>query len=42
MTPVIFKGSKKDIGKVVSIKIDNSNQNSLFGKSKTIKVIQAA
>jgi len=42
MTPVIFKGDKKDIGKVASIKIDNSNQNSLFGKSKIIKVIKAA
>ena len=42
MTPVIFDGNKKDIGKVVSVKINNSNQNNLFGKSKIIKVIKAA
>ena len=42
MTPVIFNGNKKDIGKVVSVKINNSNQNNLFGKSKIIKVIKAA
>ena len=39
---VIFDGNKKDIGKVVSVKINNSNQNNLFGKSKIIKVIKAA
>jgi len=42
MTPVIFDGNKKDIGKVVSVTINNSNQNNLFGKSKIIKVIKAA
>ena len=42
MTPVIFDGNKKDIGKVVSVKINNSNQKNLFGKSKIIKVIKAA
>ena len=31
MTPVIFEGEKKNIGNVVQVKIDNSNQNSLFG-----------
>ena len=32
MTPVIFEGEKKFIGRVIQVKIDNSNQNSLFGK----------
>jgi len=32
MTSVIFDGSKNLIGKVVSVKIKNSNQNSLFGE----------
>jgi len=31
MTPVIFEGEKKNVGNVVQVKIDNSNQNSLFG-----------
>ena len=31
MTPVIFKGSKKDIGKILKIKINKSNRNTLFG-----------
>ena len=32
MTSVIFKGNKNLVGKVVSVKIINSNQNSLFGE----------
>ena len=32
MTSVIFKGNKNLIGKIVSVKIINSNQNSLFGE----------
>ena len=32
--PVIFSGDKNDIGKVVKINIENSNQNTLFGKIK--------
>ncbi len=32
MTSVIFNGNKKLIGKVVPVKIKNSNQNSLFGE----------
>ncbi len=32
MTSVIFDGSKNLIGKVVPVKIKNSNQNSLFGE----------
>ena len=31
---VIFSGDKNDIGKVVKINIENSNQNTLFGKIK--------
>ena len=32
MTSVIFEGNKNLIGKVVSVKIRTSNQNSLFGE----------
>ena len=32
MTPVIFEGSEKDVGKILEIKINNSNRNTLFGK----------
>ena len=32
MTSVIFDGSKNLIGKVVPVKIINSNRNSLFGE----------
>ena len=31
MTPVIFEGNIKEIGNIVKIKINSSNQNSLFG-----------
>ena len=31
MTPVIFDGEIKNIGKVIKIKINSTNQNSLFG-----------
>ena len=31
MTPVIFNGNKEDIGKIVKVKINNSNRNTLFG-----------
>ena len=30
--PVIIDGNKKDIGKIVKVNIENSNQNTLFGK----------
>ena len=36
MTSVIFNGDKKNIGKIVKVKIDSSNQNSLFGKLKKL------
>ena len=32
MTPIKFDGKKEDIGKVVSVKIQNSNRSTLFGK----------
>ena len=32
MTPVTFNGSKKDIGKIIPIKITKSNRKSLFGE----------
>ena len=31
LNSVILKGDKKNIGKVVKVKIENYNQNSLFG-----------
>ncbi len=33
MTSVIFDGNDEDVGNVVKVKIKNSNQNTLFGKS---------
>jgi 2-methylthioadenine synthetase len=32
MTPVIFEGNEKDFGKILEIKINKSNRNTLFGK----------
>ena len=32
MTPVIFNGNEEDIGKILKIKIKNSNRNTLFGE----------
>ena len=32
LSSVIFKGSKENIGKIVKVKIESYNQNSLFGK----------
>ena len=32
LNSVIFKGDEKDIGKTIKVKIENCNQNSLFGK----------
>ena len=31
MTPVIFNGKKEDIGKVMLVKIKQSNRSTLFG-----------
>ena len=33
MTPAIFDGKDSDVGNVIKVKINNSNQNTLFGES---------
>ena len=33
MTPVIFDGNYQDVGKIVQVKINKSNQNTLFGET---------
>ncbi len=33
MTSVIFDGNEEDMGKIVKVKINNSNQNTLFGET---------
>ena len=33
MTSVIFDGNDLDVGNVIKVKINSSNQNTLFGKS---------
>ena len=37
MTPVVFEGDKSNIGKIILVKIETSNQNTLFGKIKINK-----
>ena len=32
LNSVIFEGDEKNIGKIVKVKVDSSNQNSIFGK----------
>ena len=32
LNPVIFEGDKKNIGKIIKVKIKSCNQNSLFGE----------
>ena len=34
MTSIIFDGGKENIGKIVKVEINSSNQNSLFGTIK--------
>ena len=36
MTPVIFNGNAKDVGNIIKVKINNSNQNTMFGDSLNI------
>ena len=36
MTSVIFNGNDKDVGNIIKVKINNSNQNTLFGQSLNI------
>ena len=33
MTSVIFDGNENDLGKITKVKINKSNQNTLFGES---------
>ena len=33
MTSVIIDGNEEDVGKIVKVKINKSNQNTLFGKT---------
>ena len=33
MTPVIFDGNYQDVGNLIKVKVNKSNQNTLFGKS---------
>jgi len=39
---VIFLGDKSDIGKIIKVKIESSNQNSLFGKIENNEDMRAA
>ena len=32
MTSVIFDGNDDDVGKIINVKVNTSNQNTLFGK----------
>ena len=36
MTPIIFDGNKSDIGKVLQVKIKQSNRSTLFGEKINI------
>jgi tRNA-2-methylthio-N6-dimethylallyladenosine synthase len=42
MNSVIFEGDEKNIGKILKIKIDKVNQNSLFGKLEKKNKMRAA
>ena len=42
MSSVIFNGSQKNIGKIVKIQIESSNQNNLFGKILNNTKVKAA
>tara|TARA_B100000378_G_scaffold4076_1_gene3764 strand:+ start:9 stop:854 length:846 start_codon:yes stop_codon:yes gene_type:complete len=39
---VIFAGDEKNVGKIVKVQIENTNQNNLFGKIKNNKNMRAA
>ena len=39
---VIFLGNENNIGKIIKVKIENTNQNSLFGKIENNKDMKAA
>ena len=34
LNSVIFDGNENDIGKIVKVNVENTNQNTLFGKIK--------
>ena len=42
MNSVIFEGEENSIGKIVKVKILDSNQNTLFGKIENTKDMRAA
>ena len=42
LNSVIFDGDENDIGKMLKVKIESSNQNSLFGKIENNKSMRAA
>ena len=42
LNSVIFDGNINNIGKLLKIKIEKSNQNNLFGKIEEIKDMRAA
>ena len=39
---VIFAGDEKNVGKIVKVQIESTNQNNLFGKIKNNENIRAA
>ena len=42
MNSVIFEGEENSIGKIVKVKILDSNQNTLFGKIENTRDMRAA
>ena len=42
MNSVIFEGEENSIGKIVKVKILDSNQNTLFGEIENTKDMRAA
>ena len=42
MTPVIFEGDIKNIGNIVQVKINSSNQNSFFGTTVNFIFLNSA
>ena len=42
LNSVIFEGEEKDIGKLVHVKVEKTNRNTLFGKIDEKKNMRAA
>ena len=42
LNSVIFSGDEKNVGKIVKVQIESTNQNNLFGKIKNNENIRAA